>query len=40
MPYLGFKNVQFFEIMRTLRALRPLKALSRIDAIKVSDYIF
>lgn len=37
---IGFDDIPIFKLMRTLRALRPLRALSRFDGIRVSSKIF
>jgi hypothetical protein len=36
---LGFDDIPIFKLMRTLRALRPLRALSRFDGIRVKHSI-
>jgi hypothetical protein len=38
MQNFGNSNLEIFNTMRTLRALRPLKALSRFDGIKVEIF--
>ena len=37
--WLGVTDVPIFKIMRTLRALRPLRALSRFEGIRVPNRI-
>ena len=38
LDWLGVPDISIFKSMRTLRALRPLKALSRFEGMRVREY--